>query len=204
MKKDDNVQFTGKLPKELAKVKGPVYGTVIRVDGLRIVVKPRYKRFEVTISKVDLTVVDYEKFHKAQKVKRKSPKKKVIAKAPAKVTAAVVKAAAEVKNKAPFVSSPETIAKVSKAESVEETKEILEEAKIEKIIAEGKYKAETLVEPVVSITNCDDSQKWNPTSTAEKDKTYAGVEEAQGKGMLIWTIVFIGLALAAIAYFTLR
>jgi len=127
MKKNDHVQFTGKLPKELKKTKAPIYGTIVKLIGKnKAEVKPRYKRFTVSILLTDLTKITDKVFTKPQK---KSPKK-IVAKAPIKITAAVVKAAAEVENKEPFRPSPETIAKVSKAESVEETKEILEEAKV--------------------------------------------------------------------------
>jgi hypothetical protein len=78
MKKDDHVEFTGLLPKELQgkNVKKPIYGTVLKVKGSRITVKPRYKRFNVVVAMADLTEVDYEKFHKSRKAKKKPAAKK--------------------------------------------------------------------------------------------------------------------------------
>lgn len=84
MKKDDHVEFTGLLPKELQgkKVKKPIYGTVVKVNGSRITVKPRYKRFNVVVAMADLTEVGYDKFHKSRTVKKKPANPTISKKAP--------------------------------------------------------------------------------------------------------------------------
>jgi hypothetical protein len=81
MKKNDYVQFTGKLPKELKGIKLPIFGKVEKKIGkFKVVVKPRYKRFEVSVAIIDLTEVDYDTYRgKAlAKPKAKNTMKKVV------------------------------------------------------------------------------------------------------------------------------
>lgn len=77
MKKNDHVKFTGKnLPDKLAKLPKPIYGTVVKVIGKSTVeVKPRYKKYTVTVPMEAVVEVPYEKFHKKQKNPCKRPKK---------------------------------------------------------------------------------------------------------------------------------
>lgn len=82
MKKNAYVQFTGKLPKELKGMKLPIFGKVEKKIGkTKVVVKPRYKRFEVSVAITELTEVDYDTYQgKAKKTAPKPTAKKPVAK----------------------------------------------------------------------------------------------------------------------------
>jgi hypothetical protein len=122
MKKNDHVEFSGKLPKELKNVKKkPIYGTIVKLIGkTKAEVKPRYKRFTVSVALTELTKVTEEQFTVKQKnpegkpkavakkpaVKKSTPKKSTPkCETPAKLKEAVVKAKAEVIEKKPAVST---------------------------------------------------------------------------------------------------
>lgn len=77
MKKNDHVKFTGKnLPDKLAKLPKPIYGTVVKVICKSTVeIKPRYKKYTVTVPIEAVVEVPYEKFHKKQKHPYERPKK---------------------------------------------------------------------------------------------------------------------------------
>lgn len=84
MNVNDYVEITGLVPKELKTkknkkgklLKRPFYGQIKSISKGIAVVKPRYQRFTVEVNMTQLTVVDYEKFNKPQKKKRKAAKPK--------------------------------------------------------------------------------------------------------------------------------
>ena len=117
MKKNDHVEFSGTLPKELKNVKKkPIYGTIVKLIGkTKAEVKPRYKRFTVAVALVDLTEVTEEQFTVKQTNPTGQPvpvaKKPVVKKSkpkcdtPAKIKEAVKEAKAVVKEKKPAIST---------------------------------------------------------------------------------------------------
>lgn len=83
MKKNDHVEFTGKIPAELSKAAKPIYGTIEKIIGkTKAEVKPRYKRFTVVVPIEDLTEIPYEKFHKKQRYPNGRPEKTIDAGVP--------------------------------------------------------------------------------------------------------------------------
>jgi len=88
MKKNDYVQFVGILPKELQGTKGPIFGKVEKLIGkTKLVIKPRYRHFEVTVNIADVTNVTKKQYQgKAAKTSLKKihpkPKKEIVKKIP--------------------------------------------------------------------------------------------------------------------------
>lgn len=85
MKKDDYVQFVGIMPKELKKVKGCIFGKIVKKVGkTKVVVKPRYRHFEVIVNIADVVKVTKKEYQgqaakKALKKIKPEPKvKKVV------------------------------------------------------------------------------------------------------------------------------
>jgi len=182
MKANDHVEIIGSLPKELSKVKKPVYGTVTKVTGDKVRVKPRYKRFELEFEIASLKIVDYDKFNKAQKKKSKSVVKKV--------------------PKNPGIS------KVV-AEAKEPTKKIIVKSTYSKAVVEemtAKKEKETEVKSIQDIyktatVDCTVDTKLDPYTESRTDR----IEELDDvKGYSLYIGVIIVLVIACIAYFTLR
>ena len=221
MKKNDHVQFTGKLPKELSKVKTPVYGTVVKLIGkTKAEIKPRYKRFTVEVLIMDLTKITDSAFTKKRakkKVAKKiiaEPKVKAVNKMRPVKKEGIVKAIDKAKYppKDNVESNPETIVKVVKAESAEEVKDIL--TKAEKKVAEVCDKpkpsfktdpAEKLIptpEPVpVPKRVVEQPVRTDRTSFPEKSIPKLEQETSNGKGTVVLTVVVIVAIVALISYF---
>ena len=75
MKKNDNVEFIGHLPKKISNLEKPVYGTIVNTIGKdKAIVKPRYKRYTVVVKLSELNKIPYDVFNKKQQVTKKASK----------------------------------------------------------------------------------------------------------------------------------
>jgi len=182
MSKDEYVEFTGILPKELQKARKPIYGKIIKRSSSLITVKPRYKSYEVIVDKADLTIIDYDMFHKKHSKKRKAVKvkKKVVAKVTKvvkpKKNEGVVKAVSEAKSiKEPCVvmdnSVKELLVNTRLGDAIEKKPLPLTDAPLDKFAKKG-----------------DTGQyDWgvNPTSTCDKESESSRVFG----NPIVWVII---------------
>jgi hypothetical protein len=188
MKKNDHVEFTGNLPKELKKAKRPVYGTILKLIGRnKAEIKPRYKRFTVSVALTDLTKVKDEKFTK------KRTKKKVIAKNP---TLKVVP-----KNEGVV----KAVAKAKYPEPKDEVKVTVQDA--EKKVAEvcDKIPFQFNEESLKNFEKKEDEKPFNwvkddPINTKTPVDLYDD-EVPNGKGAIVLPMIIIVVVLILVSYF---
>jgi len=219
MKKNAYVQFTGKLPKELKGMKLPIFGKVEKKVGkLKVIVKPRYKRFEVSVAITELTEVDYDTYQ--GKAKKTAPVKPAAKKPVAKKTppvkkekkSQVMKTPPPVEKKADIPTSPETPLKVVPKEeapkAVNEMKPCETKSGIGKAVEEAKAISEKPVEatpvkeePVIPAYAAKDDAM--PKTDPVMDE-YLDQQESQNGGAVIWGVVAIVIAAAICAYIYLH
>lgn len=216
MSKREYVEFTGILPKELIGAKKPLYGRVVKKSksGL-LTIKPKYRDYEVTVDKADVTEITKDKFSKKHKKKKSStPKKPVVVKKPAakkpKVEKVTKPTTVKVKHPNGSESKPKPKAKngmkpcetkkdfpgVSKA--AEEAKDTLQ--KTPPPITKPVIKEE----PVVK----GDPRNWvkddpinNPESKTEATDDVVDTADQNSGGALVYVVIAIIAAIAIGAYF---
>jgi hypothetical protein len=198
MKKNDHVQFTGKVPTKLKKLKGPIYGTVIKVTKQEVTVKPRYRRFEVVIAKSELTKIKDDVFTKKQKYPngKPAPKKK----APVKTIPKLVKT----KPKA-----NESIKKVVAKAKEEVNKPSFKTDPAEKLTVPKMPEELPLNSPVMDkMPKKEEKEDFNwvkddPINTPKPDiKTEMEdyLDDQKGGGIIIYVVIAIVLGLAIGSY----
>jgi len=209
MKKNDYVQFVGILPKELQGVKGPIFGKVEKLIGkTKLIVKPRYRHFEVTVNIADVTVVTKKQYQgKAAKTSLKKihpkPKKEIVKKpVPAcatkkdiKKNSGVTKVVKKAREELPPVVPAEKKEKGLQAKPpfVEETVKV-------------KAPVIPVAEPVIEKKADIPTSKEEPAVDASVEQKYEGgcdpyeANEDDGK-IPKGVIILLLIAAATVAYF---
>jgi hypothetical protein len=198
MKKNTYVQFTGKLPKELKGMKLPIFGKVEKKVGkLKVIVKPRYKRFEVSVAITELTEVDYDTYQgKAKKTAPKPTAKKPVA----KKTTPVKK-----EKKADIPTSPETPLKVVPKEEAPKAVNEMKPCETKSGIAKAVEKAAEVAEKPHNWVKDDPINAPKEKSVADPVMDeYLDQQESQNGGAVIWGVVALILAAAICAYIYLH
>ena len=211
MKKNNYVEFTGLLPKELQGVKTPIFGQVEKKMGkTKVVVKPRYKRFEVVVNVADLTVVSHEAYQgkkKKKTVAKKTPLKPLKAtnemkpcetKKDLKPNAGIKKVVAKAKEE---VNKPSF--KTDSAEKLTVPKMPEELPLNSPVMDKFAKKEEEDVKPYNWVQDDPINKQADELKTPyQKDmEEYLDDQETSRGGAVVWGVVVIIVAVAIGAYF---